>query len=169
MARIVEVAFAPGYFISDDGAAYSSWAHSGGGKRRRGPLRRIGSKDQDGYVKVCLRTGGQRIVRPVHALVLEAFVGPCPFGMECRHLNGDRADNRLSNLCWGTQQENSQDMIRHGRSCVGERNAAAVLSDEEARAILYAEGPHPVIAARFCVSRQTVSAIKTRANWKHLA
>lgn len=50
----------------------------------------------------------------VHRLVLEAFVGPCPTEMEARHLNGDRMDNRLENLRWGTKSENAYDKIRHG-------------------------------------------------------
>lgn len=52
----------------------------------------------------------------VHILVLETFVGPRSPGQECRHLNGDPADNRLANLAWGTSTENAQDTIRHGRN-----------------------------------------------------
>ncbi|MGP5930306.1 NUMOD4 motif-containing HNH endonuclease [Corynebacterium glyciniphilum] len=51
----------------------------------------------------------------VHRLVLLAFVGPCPEGMEVRHLNGAPADNRLTNLRYGTSLENKLDIIRHGR------------------------------------------------------
>lgn len=51
----------------------------------------------------------------VHRLVLLAFVGPCPEGMEVRHLNGVPADNRLTNLRYGTSLENKMDIIRHGR------------------------------------------------------
>src|SRR5262245_15574121 len=40
--------------------------------------------------------------RSVHHLVLEAFVGPRPSGMEARHLNDDPSDNRLVNLAYGT-------------------------------------------------------------------
>ncbi len=50
----------------------------------------------------------------VHRLVLETYVGPCPAGMQCRHLNGDHQDNRLVNLKWGTRSENMQDAVRHG-------------------------------------------------------
>jgi len=42
----------------------------------------------------------------VHRLVLEAFVGPCPDGMECCHNDGDRTNNRLENLRWDTHKNN---------------------------------------------------------------
>lgn len=63
-----------------------------------------------GYRKVEI---GPR-TRHMHALVLEAFVGPCPDGMECCHENRDRADNRLSNLRWDTHSGNMRDALRHG-------------------------------------------------------
>jgi hypothetical protein len=62
--------------------------------------------------KSCQLGRGNRV--QVHRMVLEAFVGPCPLEMECRHLNGDPADNRLVNLCWGTKKENALDKQRHG-------------------------------------------------------
>lgn len=68
----------------------------------------------------------------VHRLVLEAFVGPCPDGHQCCHSNGNRADNRLSNLRWDTFMANIADRTLHGTENVGERNGRAVLSDEEA-------------------------------------
>lgn len=55
-----------------------------------------------------------RCNRPVHQLVLEAFVGLRSEGLETRHLNGDPSDNRLSNICWGTGSENQLDNVRLG-------------------------------------------------------
>lgn len=68
-----------------------------------------------GYLSVHLRMGDKkpRLVR-LHRMVLEAFIGPCPKGMEVRHLNGDPADNRLSNLMYGTRSENMLDTVEHG-------------------------------------------------------
>lgn len=45
----------------------------------------------------------------VHTLVLLAFVGPRPDGMECCHWNGDPTDNRLQNLRWDTSSNNKKD------------------------------------------------------------
>ena len=51
---------------------------------------------------------------PIHRLVLMAFVGPCPEGMECCHKDGNPENNRLDNLRWGTKSSNTKDSIRHG-------------------------------------------------------
>lgn len=49
----------------------------------------------------------------VHRLVLLAFRGPCPLGMEGCHNDGDAANNKLTNLRWDTHEANMEDMIRH--------------------------------------------------------
>lgn len=50
----------------------------------------------------------------VHALVLEAFVGPRPSGLEGCHNNGDPSDNNVSNLRWDSRSSNLRDAVRHG-------------------------------------------------------
>jgi hypothetical protein len=67
-----------------------------------------------GYPVAQLCKAGTRSRFPVHRLVLTAFVGPKPDGMVARHLNGDKLDNRLSNLQWGTYTENAEDALTHG-------------------------------------------------------
>ena len=42
----------------------------------------------------------------VHRLVLEAFVGNCPEGMECDHIDRNRSNNRIENLRWITVNHN---------------------------------------------------------------
>lgn len=49
----------------------------------------------------------------VHHLVLTAFVGPAPAGMECLHWDDDPANNVLDNLRWGTRSENLADFQRN--------------------------------------------------------
>jgi hypothetical protein len=57
---------------------------------------------------------GRKTMMKVHQLVLAAFVGPKQPGMITRHLNGDRLDNRLVNLAYGTPSENNFDKVSHG-------------------------------------------------------
>lgn len=67
-----------------------------------------------GHRHVKLYRDGKGTAYGVHRLVMAAFDGPCPDGMQVCHNNGDASDNRLSNLRYGTPTENSRDMIRHG-------------------------------------------------------
>lgn len=71
-----------------------------------------------GYPAVSLSRGNVIRTHPLHRLVLNAFIGPRPDGLVVRHLNGDPTDNRLENLTYGTQAENCQDAIRHGRNAM---------------------------------------------------
>jgi hypothetical protein len=89
--------------------------------RSNGSLQRIRSRIlkpwvTDGYCMVSLHGTGQPSNMRVHTLVLEAFVGPAPDGMECCHENDIRNDNRLVNLRWGTRKSNVHDMLRNGHN-----------------------------------------------------
>jgi hypothetical protein len=52
----------------------------------------------------------------VHRLVLLAFVGPAPEGMEGCHWDDDPLNNHLSNLRWGTPGDNGLDCVRNGNN-----------------------------------------------------
>lgn len=67
------------------------------------------------YPVVCLaETGaGRKQYRYVHDLVLGAFVGPKPCGLEACHNNGNRKDNSLANLRYDTRSANARDTQRH--------------------------------------------------------
>lgn len=67
-----------------------------------------------GYPLVTLSRSSSTTSCYIHRLVLEAFVGPAPTGMECRHLDGNPENNSVENLKWGTRYENIHDQIRHG-------------------------------------------------------
>lgn len=70
-----------------------------------------------GYPTVSLFRDGTRHTRNVHNLVAEAFIGRRPAsGIEIRHLDGDRLNCNLSNLRYGTPQENQADKREHGRN-----------------------------------------------------
>lgn len=68
----------------------------------------------DGYKRVRLNVPGFPKWHSVHKLVMETFVGQRPSGFVIRHLDGDKANCALANLCYGTNAENQQDRQRHG-------------------------------------------------------
>lgn len=118
-------------------------------------------RSPQGYLQVTLWVDGRFVYEYVHRAVLKTFVGPCPPGMETRHLDGDPANNRLTNLQWGTPAENSSDTRRHNRFATGERNGQAKLTSQQREAVLRASGLHREIAARYGITRQRVGQIKT--------
>jgi hypothetical protein len=60
-------------------------------------------------------TDDQKVVRmrPVHQLVLEAHVGPCPEGMQGCHRDDDPDNNDLANLRWDYPPANLADRRRN--------------------------------------------------------
>jgi len=105
-----------GYEVSDAGVVRSIprvVEHAKGPTARAGKVLRQ-SLERGKYARVYLQNQGRKRTAKVHHLVLEAFVGPCPAGLEARHLNGASLDNRVRNLTWGTRSENVADRLQHG-------------------------------------------------------
>lgn len=50
----------------------------------------------------------------VHRLVAQAFLGPCPVGMNVCHWDDNPLNNQLSNLRYGTRSDNMRDRVRNG-------------------------------------------------------
>ncbi len=116
-----------GWYDASDEGRIRSWRGVGKQAARRQPFPRLMTlgRHPNGYPTACLRGGGRKTTLLVHRLVLETFVGPCPEGMECRHVNDRTPGNvALSNLAWGTVQENADDRRRHGSVASGERNGS---------------------------------------------
>lgn len=117
-----------------------------------------------------LRPAGTRgVTVRRHVLVAETYVGPQPFaGAQVRHLDGNPANDKPSNLRWGSAKDNGQDTVRHGRSTRGTKNAQAKLTEAQARDIKkrLARGESgSELAKEFCLKQPTISNIKTGATW----
>ena len=65
-------------------------------------------RTRDGYLKVELFNNGASSIRYVHRLVVEAFIGEIPVGLEVNHIFGQKADNHLENLEVVTHARNTQ-------------------------------------------------------------
>lgn len=151
------------YDVSDDGRVRSYWRQPW----RSTPQRELKQRMDTGGGYPTVQLGRAKTFR-VHRLVLEAFVGPRPPGMGARHLNGNPADCRLSNLAWGTQAENMADSVQHKTSPKGTRHGSAKLTEDDVRTIrrLLATGTKQVdIAQQFGLNEATVRAIKARKTW----
>ncbi|MGK3995033.1 HNH endonuclease [Sorangium sp. So ce1024] len=159
----------PGYRVSRGGAVESCWSTGGRTRRLTDTWRMLPTlQSKRGHLRVALYGHGRRGKLLVHRLVLEAFVGPCPPGMEGCHNDGDPTNNRLENLRWDTPKANWEDRRRHGRANAGEDNAAAKLTAVQVREIraLRRDGLRlREIAPRFGVTMAMVSKIARGEAW----
>ena len=118
--------------------------------------------DPNGYLVVNLCVDGTTLTKRVHPLILLAFVGPRPEGMDIRHLNGIPDDNRLSNLAYGSSSENHLDKVWHGKRKLQPHQIY------EIRARLAAGEVQRVIAVDYGVTNVTVCDIKTGRRYGHV-
>lgn len=149
-----------GYFASEDGSIWTD---------RRGQLRkRIPWEGKGGYLVLNLQIAlGVRKEFRVHRLIAETFLGLCPDGKETRHLDGNKKNNSLDNLVWGTKKENGRDSARLGVTR-GSKNGRARLTESQVRTIKSINKTYQELADQFDVSLATIGMIRTGRNWGHL-
>ena len=114
----------------------------------------------------------------VHQLVLCAFVGPCPKGLEGCHNDGDPTNNCVSNLRWDSHIGNLADMDKHGTRTqpplhIGEAHPRATITIDQARYIKSIEewprGEIVRIARELGISAKVVADVKSGLTWKEVA
>ncbi len=100
------------YEVSDKGNVHSLPRKTKAGMRGGCILKP--ALTSSGYLAVALFRDNTRKTWNVHKLVMFAFRGPCPEGQEIRHLDGNRLNNVLTNLKYGTRSDNRLDSVLHG-------------------------------------------------------
>jgi hypothetical protein len=125
-----------------------------------------------GYLRIKLSVQNKQTDAYVHRLVCEAYYGPCPPGMQCRHLDGDRTNNAPNNLEWTDKATNEQDKVAHGTLPRGERHAASVLTDEMVRIAQRRKRRGETVSAiadEMGVNRHTLADAVAGRRWRHLS
>lgn len=156
------------YEVSDQGRVRSVDRTVTDGSRRRGRIRKPAPNGDCGHPYVTLSRGNHVECMAVHKAVLVAFVGPRPDGQEARHLDGDAANNRQTNLKWGTPAENTEDKRRHGTVQKGGRHWNAQLTEQDVEVIklsAIAGMTQKRIGELFGIKQQAVSKIVRGQRW----
>lgn len=163
-----------GYRVSDIGEIFSCIKR--GGVRNKGE---IGDKwyrlkplfhKRTGRNYIYLYNSDGRIRDTIYHIILLAFVGPMPSGMEVRHLDGNRINDRLSNLVYGTKKENAQDKFLHGTSIRGKNNPLVKLTEEKVIEIKEKVKTMKIshIAKEYKVGTNAISSIKNNKTWNYI-
>ena len=151
----------PDYLITDSGRVWSNRSY-----------KELKPDISTGYLRVTLYKDNKITRKSIHRLVLETFVGPCPPGMECRHLDGNPKNDKLENLRWGTKKENAADTIKHGKQICGEAHHSSKLTEQKVRRIVYRHKSglftYRKIAKIYGVNFATAYNIVNKKIWKHL-
>lgn len=138
------------------------------------PNKRIlkGTPDSYGYLMVTLYNPKPHSAQKIHTLVTNAFIGPCPDGLQRNHKDGNKTNNAVTNLEYITLLENIEHATVNGlRTCItGASNPKAKLTDTDVREIRNLAKTMPTIhiARKFDVTTATIRSIKFGRTWKHL-
>jgi hypothetical protein len=177
MEKWREIGGYPAYEVSDQGRIRSKRREVTKGVRQVLPerflrLRPVGN----GYRAVSLCKDGVARNYYVHALVLRAFVGEAPPNTEACHYDGDKTNNKLSNLRWDTRSSNRADSKRlgvrlGGPHMAGEQHPNAKLTAvavREVRVAIPVRGYRKLLAKKFGCSVRTISLIRAGVAWREI-
>jgi hypothetical protein len=172
--RFARIPHCPGYWAREDGTIWSSKVLGGPKTHDSGtPFRKLATRIyEDGSyraVKITLKVGRKSAKFYVAPLVLSAFAGPKPEGMEACHENGDGLNNHLSNLRWDTHANNVADMGRHGTVQFGAANRSSKLNEESVRSLRrdYKAGVKSKdLALKYGISPSHADAVAKGKDWE---
>lgn len=152
-------------------------ASSLGRLRSKAGLIRKTQSSATGYRMISVWMPSERRYRNkrVHRLVFAAFCGEVPAGKQINHIDGDKANNQISNLEAVTQSENirhgiATGLYRPGRCVVwrGGHHWNAKLDEEKVRQIMASDASPAALGRAFGVERSVISRIKGGHSWKHI-
>lgn len=126
-----------GWYECSDLGRVRSWRTAGNnglGEQPRASRPRIlkQARTRGDYLSLGLSDSGSVWQVRTNRLVLLTFEGESdiPDAQAC-HRDGNRQNNMLDNLYWGTVEENNADKVRHGTQVKGERMPQAKLTEAD--------------------------------------
>jgi hypothetical protein len=158
-----------GYRVGDDGSVWSKRRGGGWGEWRK--LKPSGGPNRSCSGYGLYDSSSKLKTHKAHRLVLTAFVGPCPIGMEGCHWDGDTSNNHLDNLRWDYHENNEKDKLRHGTRVRGSKIGNAKLNEAQVATIkrLAKSGrTNTSLALDFNVSNVMIGYIVSGKFWRHV-
>lgn len=158
----------PGYEVSNLGSVKSYKKN-----KKAGRLLTV-FNHRDGYRVVYLSIGRTAFQKFIHRLVAKAFIPNPENKKQVNHIDGDKANNYVSNLEWNTRSENLLHAFRIGLKVGlnGSDNPVAKLTEAQVLEMRgdYAKGGvgQVEMGKRYGVSQAVVSDILLRKRWTHI-
>lgn len=129
----------------------------------------------NGYVDTSLYVNGKNVHPRIHRLVAEAFIPNPKMLPQVNHIDGDKLNNKVSNLEWVTRKENMQHAWKTGlaKPMYGKDNASTKHTDEaiEKTCMLLEEGKlsYPQIEKITGVPPRVINHIVHKTAWVRIS
>lgn len=147
------------YSVTEDGEVFGY---------QRGKRKIKGQINNSGYLLVMLQRDYERWAVSVHRLVVQTFLGPSHG--DVNHKDGNKLNNKVSNLEWCSHLENMRHGFKGGRFPLGEKQWQSKLEPKDIHFIR--DNPksytNAQLARRYKVSPSCICKIRKRLAWKHL-
>lgn len=146
------------YLINEQGQIYSL-----NRKRFKKPF-----ISNQGYEVIGLFKDGKHKKFSIHYLVLSTFIGERPTEKhQGMHIDGNKRNNTLINLKWGTCRDNHMDKKNHGTFQEAENHGMSKLNAEKVKLIRSNPMPHVYYAKLFNVTPEAINYAKNKG-WKSI-
>jgi len=130
------------------------------------------SNDNRGYLKNGLYHNNKNKKMLTHRLVALAFIKNIENKPDVKHINGVKTDNRVENLEWCTEKENSVHAVLNGltNTLIGENQNNSKLNDFKVIEIrkINKSMSQKNISLMFGVSQPLISMILKNKIWNHI-
>jgi len=127
---------------------------------------------KNSYAVVVLCNPPSKRTCKVHRLVLEAFIGVRPIGFDGSHIDGNKHNNNIKNLCWESKKDNSKRKRNHGTFPSGVKNGNSKLTEDKVVKIreLYESGywTQEALGRWFNVRASSIGNIISKRTWRHI-
>jgi len=123
-----------------------------------------------GYLHVSLFKNRIKKTTSVHRIVAISFI-PNPENKPCvNHIDGNKQNNKITNLEWVTVKENIHHSFNLGLNSgkKGEHHNCCKLTEKDVLNIRMSKLKQNKLAEKYLVSQMLISKIKTRKLWKHI-
>lgn len=111
------------------------------------------------FFNVCINGKAKSVA--IHKMVALTFIGSRPENMDIRHLDGNKLNNHISNLCYGTRQQNIEDTQRHGNFKITNKK----LSEKDIIKIRKSKISYKELAKKYNVKINTIKHVRSNISW----